>query len=90
MTNEQTLTEKELKRRAHNDRMRTEPIGKLLASMAWPAILSMTINALYNVVDSIFVARYSAEAMTAVSLVNPVQMLMISFKGFTIPSTLEI
>ena len=46
--------------------------------MAWPAILSMTINALYNVVDSIFVARYSADAMTAISLVNPVQMLMIS------------
>ena len=38
----------------------------------------MLIQALYNVVDSIFVARYSADAMTAISLVNPVQMLMIS------------
>ena len=78
MTNENTLTSKELKQDAHNDRMRNAPIGKLLASMAWPAILSMTINALYNVVDSIFVARYSADAMTAISLVNPVQMLLIS------------
>ena len=33
------------------------PIGKLLMNMAWPAILSMTINAMYNVVDSIFVSR---------------------------------
>ena len=78
MTNEIQIDNKQLKRDAHNDRMGTAPIGKLLASMAWPAILSMTINALYNVVDSIFVARYSADAMTAISLVNPVQMLMIS------------
>lgn len=78
MTNEKYITEKELKRNAHNDRMGTAPVGKLLASMAWPAILSMTINALYNVVDSIFVSRYSADAMTAISLINPVQMLMIS------------
>lgn len=66
------------KKQARSDKMGTAPVGKLLASMAWPAILSMTINALYNVVDSIFVARYSADAMTAISLVNPVQMLMIS------------
>ena len=38
------------------NKMGTAPIGKLLASMAWPAILSMLINALYNVVDSMFVA----------------------------------
>lgn len=59
-------------------KMGTAPIGKLLASMAWPAILSMTINALYNVVDSIFVAMVSQKALTAVSLVMPIQMLMIS------------
>ena len=68
----------ENKKHERNDRMGTAPVGSLLASMAWPAILSMTINALYNVVDSIFVARYSADAMTAISLVNPVQMLLIS------------
>ncbi|MGF6375583.1 putative MATE family efflux protein [Clostridiales Family XIII bacterium PM5-7] len=60
------------------NKMGSAPIGKLLASMAWPAILSMTINALYNVVDSIFVAMISQQALTAVSLVMPIQMLMIS------------
>lgn len=78
MTKDIQIEEKDLKKEHASDRMGTAPIGKLLASMAWPAILSMTINALYNVVDSIFVARYSADAMTAISLVNPVQMLMIS------------
>ena len=60
------------------NKMGTEPVGKLLASMAWPAILSMTMTALYNVVDSVFVAMVSKEALTAVSLVLPVQLLMIS------------
>ena len=60
------------------NKMGTAPIGKLLASMAWPAILSMMINSLYNIVDSIFVAMVSKEALTAVSLVMPVQLLMIS------------
>jgi len=79
MTNEIITEEKELESNVKSDRMGTAPIGSLLASMAWPAILSMTINALYNVVDSIFVARFSVNAMTAISIVNPVQMLMISF-----------
>lgn len=60
------------------NKMGTAPIGKLLASMAWPAIVSMTINALYNIVDSIFVAMLSQKALTAVSLVMPLQLLMIS------------
>ncbi len=60
------------------NKMGTAPIGTLLASMAWPAILSMTINALYNVVDSMFVAMVSQKALTAVSIVMPIQMLMIS------------
>ena len=47
-------------------------------SMAWPAILSMTINAMYNVVDSIFVSRIGEDALTAVSLVNPIQMMIIA------------
>ena len=58
------------------NKMGTAPVGKLLASMAWPAILSMLISALYNVVDSIFVAMISQKALTAVSLVMPVQMLI--------------
>jgi len=76
MENEIRTTDNQ--KEVRNDRMGTEPVGKLLASMAWPAILSMTINALYNVVDSIFVSRYSPDAMTAISFVNPVQMLMIA------------
>ena len=54
------------------------PITPLLASMALPAMISMLIQALYNVVDSIFVSRISSEALSAISLAFPVQMLMIS------------
>ena len=60
------------------DRMGTMPVGKLLISMAVPMMFSMMITALYNVVDSIFVARLSEDALTAVSLAFPVQNMMIS------------
>ena len=60
------------------NKMGTMPIGSLLLSMAWPPTLSMSINALYNVVDSVFVAMLSEEALTAVSLVMPLQMLMVA------------
>ena len=62
----------------HENKMGTMPVRKLLISMAWPAILSMTINAMYNVVDSIFVSRIGEDALTAVSLVNPIQMMIIA------------
>lgn len=65
-------------RPANENKMGTMPVKKLLISMAWPAILSMTINALYNIVDSIFVAWMSEDAFTAVSIVSPIQMLIIS------------
>ena len=65
------------KKRTEN-KMGTMPVRQLLVSMAWPAVLSMTINALYNVVDSIFVAQISEDALTAVSIVNPIQMLIIA------------
>lgn len=58
--------------------MGTMPIGKLLVSMAVPMILSMLVQALYNVVDSIFVARLSQDALTAVSLAFSLQNLMIA------------
>ena len=58
--------------------MGTAPIGRTLASMAWPAILSMSVNALYDVVDSIFVSRYDPLALTAVSLVMPIQLIMVA------------
>lgn len=60
------------------NKMGVAPVGKLLFSMAWPAILSMTILALYNVVDSVFVSMVSSKALTAVSIVAPMQMLMVS------------
>ena len=51
---------------------------KLLMSMSIPAMLSMLVYALYNIVDSIFVAQLGEDALTAVSLAFPIQMLMIS------------
>jgi len=54
------------------------PENKLLISMAVPMMLSMLVQALYNVVDSIFVAKISEEALTAVSLAFPVQNLLIA------------
>ena len=63
---------------ANADRMGSMPVHKLLLSMAVPMMLSMLTTALYNVVDSIFVARLSEDALTAVSLAFPLQNIMIS------------
>lgn len=60
------------------NKMGTARIGPLLFSMALPAILSMLINALYNIVDSVFVAQYSKDALSAVSLVFPLQTLVVA------------
>lgn len=67
-----------MEEKEHINKMGTMPVKKLLVNMAWPAILSMTINAMYNIVDSIFVAQISEDALTAVSIVNPIQMLIIA------------
>ncbi len=53
------------------NKMGTMPIGKLLANMAGPVMISMLFQALYNIVDSVFVARLSQDAMNAVSLAFP-------------------
>lgn len=53
--------------------MKTGKIFPLVMSMAIPMVLSMLINALYNIVDSFFIARISEDAMTALSLVFPLQ-----------------
>lgn len=55
------------------------PVNRLLVSMSLPMMLSMIVQALYNVVDSIFVSRLSEDALTAVTLAFPVQSLMIAF-----------
>ena len=53
--------------------MKERPVFPLIMSMALPMVISMLVNSLYNIVDSYFVARISEDAMTALSLVYPVQ-----------------
>ncbi|MDR3284248.1 MAG: MATE family efflux transporter, partial [Treponema sp.] len=60
------------------NKMATEPVGKLLFTMSLPLMLSMILEALYNVVDSLFVAHVSENALTAVSLAFPIQLLVLS------------
>lgn len=55
--------------------MKEKKILPLVLSMSMPMVLSMLVNALYNIVDSYFVAKISDEAMTALSLVYPLQLL---------------
>ena len=61
------------------NKMGVMPIGKLLANMAVPMILSMLVQALYNVVDSIYISRYAESAVTALGLAFPVQNVQIGF-----------
>ena len=56
--------------------MATTPVKKLLISMSLPAIFSMLVQAVYNIVDSLYLGRLSKEALTAVSIVFPIQMLV--------------
>ena len=53
--------------------MKEKPVLPLILSMSLPMVLSMLVNSLYNIIDSFFVAQISEEAMTALSLVYPVQ-----------------
>lgn len=61
------------------NKMGTMPVGKLIANMAIPMIASMLVQALYNIVDSIYISRVSESAVTALSLAFPVQNMMIAF-----------
>lgn len=60
------------------NKMGVMPVNKLLLNMSLPMMLSMLVQALYNIVDSIFVSRVSENALTAVSLAFPIQTLMIA------------
>ena len=60
------------------NKMGTMPINKLLISMALPMMISMLVQAMYNIVDSMYVSRISEDALTAVSLAFPIQQLMIA------------
>ena len=60
------------------NKMGVYPVGKLLADMAIPMMISMIVQAFYNIVDSVFVSRISENALTAVSLAFPLQSLCIA------------
>ncbi len=61
------------------EKMGVMPIGKLLASMSAPAMLSMFVQSLYNIVDSYFVSKLSLDAFQAVSIAFPMQILVFAF-----------
>ena len=61
------------------NKMGVMPVGKLLMNMALPMVVSMLVQALYNVVDSIYVSQVSESAVTALSLAFPVQNMLIGF-----------
>ena len=63
--------------RLNSSKMGEMPEGRLLLSMAIPMMLSMLVQALYNVVDSIYVARVSEDCLSALSLAFPAQNIMI-------------
>lgn len=60
------------------NKMAVMPVRRLLLNMSWPMMLSMLIQALYNMVDSLFVARLSRDGFEALALVYPVQTLMVA------------
>lgn len=64
--------------KSNSDKMRTMPVGKLLFTMSVPAIFSMLVQSLYNIVDSMFVARISEDALVAVSIAYPMQQLVVA------------
>ena len=70
--NEHTTTE---------NKMGILPVNRLLLGMSLPMMASMLVQALYNIVDSIFVARINEDALTAVSLAFPIQAVMIAMGG---------
>ena len=63
------------------NKMGIMPVNKLLISMSLPMMISMLVQALYNIVDSYFVAKISENALSAVSLAFPIQTLMIAILG---------
>lgn len=72
------MSQSSTKSQPQENRMGTMPVNRLLITMSVPIMISMLVQALYNIVDSMFVARLSENALTAVSLAFPVQNLMIA------------
>ena len=63
---------------AESNKMKDMPVNKLMVQMGIPMILSMALQAVYNIVDSVFVAMLSENALTAVSMAFPLQTLLIA------------
>lgn len=68
----------EVSAKMQENKMGVMPVNKLLLNMSLPMMVSMLVQALYNIVDSIFVAKLSENALTAVSLAFPIQTLLIA------------
>ena len=62
---------------AQDNKMGTLPVKRLIVSMSLPMMISMLVQAMYNIVDSIFVSHLSEDALTAVTLAFPLQMMII-------------
>ena len=69
------------KNQTKENKMGVMPVGRLLVNMSLPMMASMLVMALYNIVDSMFVARVSENALTALSMAFPVQNLMIALSA---------
>lgn len=68
---------------SQENKMGTMPVKRLLISMSLPMILSMLVQAMYNIVDSVFVSMINQAALTAVSMAFPVQNLLIAVSAGT-------
>ena len=79
MANPENKIEKDIQNEIPKEnKMGVMPVGKLLFTMSLPIMISMLVQALYNVVDSMFLARVSENALTALSIAFPIQNLMIA------------
>lgn len=67
-----------MEKQLSENKMGVMPVGRLLFNMAGPMIVSMLVQALYNVVDSVFVAQLNEDALSALSLAFPMQNFMIA------------
>ena len=70
-----------IEQKRKENKMGTMPVNRLLITMALPMMLSMLVQACYNIVDSWYLAKVSEDCLTAVSLAFAVQMLTVSFSG---------
>ncbi len=67
-----------MEKTTQNELFQSAPVGRILLKLAPPVMLAQLIQALYNIVDSFFVGRFSGEGLTALSIVYPLQLLMIA------------